>query len=337
MINENTVTDRPVIRSTQWLRECKWGVMFHYLASPPSSDDPAVMTPERWNERVNSFDVDGFAEAVRQTGAGYVIFTVGQGSGFYCSPNSAYDEITGIRPSKLSDRDLMAEIADALAPDIRFIAYVPCEAPRHDTEAVERFEMFPTWHAYKWGLPAPENADKITEHERMSKFQRKWERVIREWSLRWGDRVSAWWIDGCYYSDIMYDHDDEPNLCSLSRALRAGNSDAALAFNNGVITPFARIGDEQDYTAGELSVNLRVHDKWKPVDGNIEGMQMHALTYMGDFWGVGEPRFNYDLVEAYTKYITSRGGAMTWDVPIGDKGDISPCYYEQLMRLGKNL
>ena len=51
---------------------------------------------------------------------------------------------------------------------------------------------------------------------RLAEFQRKWEAVIREWSLRWGKSVSGWWIDGCYFADQMYRFDDEPNFASFA-------------------------------------------------------------------------------------------------------------------------
>jgi len=45
-------------------------------------------------------------------------------------------------------------------------------------------------------------------------LQRHWEAVCREWSLRWGDRVSRWWIDGPYDA-AAYSHPDEPNYRSF--------------------------------------------------------------------------------------------------------------------------
>ncbi len=38
------------------------------------------------------------------TGAKYLLFTIGQNSGHYCTPNAAYDRIAGITPSKCSRR-----------------------------------------------------------------------------------------------------------------------------------------------------------------------------------------------------------------------------------------
>jgi len=57
-------------RDTSWLRNARYGVFVHYLGG---GDD--------WNERVNSFDVERFAEQIARTGAAYLVFTLGQNSG----------------------------------------------------------------------------------------------------------------------------------------------------------------------------------------------------------------------------------------------------------------
>ena len=44
---------------------------------------------------------------------------------------------------------------------------------------------------------------------------------MREWSLRWGDKIGGWWIDGCYFADEMYRHPDAPNFASFTAALKA--------------------------------------------------------------------------------------------------------------------
>jgi hypothetical protein len=50
--------------------------------------------------------------------------------GYYISPNKAYDQLLGRAPgaSRLSSRDLVSDLADALAaqqPPIRLLVYLP--------------------------------------------------------------------------------------------------------------------------------------------------------------------------------------------------------------------
>ncbi|HSV16602.1 MAG TPA: hypothetical protein VLI90_20225 [Tepidisphaeraceae bacterium] len=62
---------------------------------------------------------------------------------------------------------------------------------------------------------------------RNAEFQRNWEAIMREWSLRWGDHVAGWWFDGCYWPNAMY-RGDEPNFHTFAAAVRAGNPNSAI-------------------------------------------------------------------------------------------------------------
>lgn len=315
-----------------WLREARWGVMCHYIDLPASSNVPSSTTAAEWNRRVESFRVEHFVEQVREMGAGYVIFTLGQNTGHFCSPNSTYDEITRIRPSKLSERDLLAEIAEALQPDVRVIAYLPSHAPSNDPVAVRRFRLAPPWSGGAWGLP--ENPpDVVPADERLTEFQKMWESVIAEWGTRWGELVSGWWIDGCYFAERMYGGAEEPNFTSFARALRTGNEQRILAFNCGTDEPFRQLTTEQDYAGGEVSTKFPVTNKWDPLTGEMNGMQTHVLSYLGDWWGAGAPRFPDAFAEGYTRHINQLGGAVTWDIPIGHQGEIPADFRRQLNKL----
>ena len=102
-----------------WLKAAKFGVFVHYLGEGPD-----------WNKRVESFDIEKFAEQLEQTGAGYLIFTLGQNSGYYCSPNATYEKYAGYKTGeRCSRRDLPMEIADALAKrGIRLMLYLQVDA-----------------------------------------------------------------------------------------------------------------------------------------------------------------------------------------------------------------
>lgn len=313
-------------RAPGWFR-ANWGLMFHYLEDVTTSADA-------WNQRVDAFDVPGFAAQLAGAGVPYVIFTLGQNSGHYCSPNAAYDAIVGRSPSKCSRRDLIGELAAALEKvGVRFLAYVPSGAPALDPVAVERLQ-------WKWGYEKPWPYDGKPTGERLAAFQRHWEAVLREWSLRWGPLVSGWWLDGCYFSEAMYRHADSPNFTSFAAALRAGNPASILAFNSGTdATEVLRsLTPEQDYTAGEMSFQLRVHhDGYIPLEATTNGLQTHLMTFLASNWGQGEPRFPDSLVASYTKYLRDRGCTITWDCPVTAGGVIpAPCL-RQISQIQKRL
>ena len=104
--------------NTDWFQQAGWGVFTHYLA-------PADMPAEAWQAQVDAFDVEALAEQLVAAGAPYFFITIGQNSGHYCAPNAAYDEIVGRVPSRLSRRDLVADLADALAAPRHPLAGLP--------------------------------------------------------------------------------------------------------------------------------------------------------------------------------------------------------------------
>ncbi len=129
----------------------------------------------------------------------------------------------------------------------------------------------------------------------------------------------------------MYRHEDAPNFRSFAEAMKAGNSEAVVAFNPGVmvvcLTPY------EDYTAGESNA------LWTPNSGPGErfmaGAQIHVLTFLGEFWCTGKPRFSDELARSYTQYINSFGGAVTWDVPIRADGTIRDEFLRKLVGIGR--
>ena len=319
----------------QWLREARWGLLIHFLAKPPSSPEAAEMTADEWNEYVNGFDVERAVEQVKETAAGYYILTIGQNTGFYCSPNETYDRIVGHDPPHTSRRDLIGEMADALdAAGVRAMAYLPSHAAARDRQAAEALVCTPDWDASQWQLrPGTYFRAKDTDR-RLSEFQRNWEAVIREWSERWGRKIHGWWIDGCYYADTMYRHDDAPNFASFAAALKAGNPDSIVACNPGVKMPIIRHSASDDYTAGEVN-DLPAWFRHRSTDGTVDGAQLQVLSFLGEYWCGGAPRFPDELAVGYTKYVNQQGGAMTWDVPIDRHGIIPEAFMKQLRQLGR--
>lgn len=317
-----------------------FGVMCHFLSHPPGSLSTETLSPDAWNRRVDSVDAEALAEQVASTGARWLIFTLGQNTGYYCSPNAALDELIGRIPGHLSRRDLLADVAASLQQrGIRTIAYLPSHAPALDRRAVEALGCTPDWDASNWQLKPGTYVRSEATDERLSRFQRNWESVVQEWSTRWGDAVSGWWIDGCYYGERMYHHDDEPNLESFARALRSGNERAAVAFNPGVmVTCF---GPAEDYTAGESMHNLAV-SQWEggfsPLKNPTGNSHLHILLPLGRNWCEGEqPRFNQNLAVGYSEYIASLGGGISWDVPITTEGAIPRSFIQTLGAVGRAL
>ena len=293
-----------------------WGVMTHYLADWQARLNKLEMSGEQWNKMVDGFDVEGMAKRLEQVGAGHYQLSIGQNSGYYLSPNAVYDRIVGIAPSKCSRRNLVADFYEPLHKrDIKLMVYLPSGAPGGDRAACEALEWVSGPYANK-------------------NFQRKWELVIAEWSRAWGTKVVGWWFDGCFYPNSMYRSAEAPNFASLAAAARAGNPDSAVAFNPSVIYWLYSVSPDEDFTAGEIDKPDQATVKFVS-QGRIDGTQLHMLSFLGEAWGMGAPRFTADQVVEFTKKIRDFGGSVTWDVPVTIDGTITDPFLEQLAALGK--
>ena len=330
----------------QWLKRARWGVMVHYLADwiwNQEADEQGLTgdarrqlrSVEAWNTLVDGFDVEGLAGQLQDVGAGYFILSIGQNSGYYLAPNPTYDRLVGRDPSRNARRDLVSDLADALGKrGIRLIVYLPSGAPNGDDVAKE---------ALAWTNGPHPNRE----------FQVKWEEIIRDWSKRWGSKVSGWWFDGCYWPNHMY-RGDPPNFATFAAAARAGNPDSIVAFNPGVYYSVLPMTPHQDYIAGEAADprqdvvkdgRLLVRDG--RYEGTMDGVQLHVLTFLGEEWGRpgprgrrephGEARFSGDEVVNLTFKVVAYGGAMTWDVPVQRNGLMTGPFLDRLRQLGRAM
>ena len=209
--------------------ESKWGLAQHYIV-----DGRFYMLringTEDWNHYIEHFDVDEYARRIYETGAGHVIFSLGQNSGFITTPSAVYDRNSPPRPAHHIDlfahsgkdggvkaqpgtnkadytpeRDLIADMGTALKKyNIRLLIYTPGHVPRR----IDGKDGFP--------------------YTRPDWFAKDF---FEELSKRWGDKVAGWWVDG---SSGAANYDTKPGFpktTKLANAMRSGNSDAVLAFN----------------------------------------------------------------------------------------------------------
>ncbi|HXF11441.1 MAG TPA: alpha-L-fucosidase [Desulfuromonadaceae bacterium] len=303
---------------SDWMRG-RWGVMTHYLADWQARDHGIDMSPEQWNRMVSGFDVEGLADQIQSTGAGYHFLTVAQGSSYFVASNAAWDKYLSLGTNKAAHRDLILDMARAdQKRGIRLIVYSTCHGPR-DARSSE------------WSTNSTSRDHRNVEH------MLAWEKVTREWSLRWGTNIAGWWFDGCYNPNELYDFPDPPNFQSLAAAARAGNPHAVLAFNRGVIDRVISITPFEDYSAGEINEVQTTLIRRATSDGRVDGARIHKLSYLGRTWGTGEPRYtNLDeVVIPWTRKVIDAGGAMTWDAPVQTNGLIADNYLAQLRAIGK--
>lgn len=316
----------------------KWGVMAHFLASPAGTV-PEAADPQDWFDQINNFDVDGLAEQLEEIGADYFIITVGQGAGYFLSPNSTYDQLLGPDISRCPDRDLVMEMADALNPrGIKLIVYTASELGWGDHKTREALEMTSHHNDHRMGLREKDVPnDWHANRKGQIKYLGHWIEIHKEWSQRWGDKVAGWWVDGCYQKDIRFPEDQPPNLETMKEALLTGNPNSIVAFNGGKAV---RVNSKhEDYTAGEVSDISRDFPEnpvtWFEKDGHK--LRLHVLTYLGEHWGSGSPRFTDDEAADFARSITAAGGFVSFDIPPQKNGLIPEAFIQQLKHIGQAI
>jgi hypothetical protein len=265
--------------NNDWFQAAKYGVFMHFL--PGNAAQLA---------QVRAFDVETVAKQLEAMGVGYFVITLGQNSGCFISPNTAYDRTTGYAPGeKCSTRDLPLDLYRVLQPKgIRLMLYLPCQVPNADSRAQKAF-----------GLPQGQKDQPID-----LEFAGKWSLVIQEWADRYGEKVAGWWFDGGY----AHIHFNEAIATRYAAAVKHGNPKAIVTFNPGVRV--VRHTQAEDYTAGELNDPLTV----VPTSRWLAGSQWHALTYVGKNWGNRDTRYRDEQWVEWVRAVTAREGVVTLDM-----------------------
>ena len=341
--------------ATQWLYEAGWGVWMHYLDhsllnpyQPWGPEFQSQCTPEswpelatnqtklqiavrEWNRIVDGFDVKGLVRQLQELQAGFLVFTLGQVGGFYCSPNATLDSITAsVAPgiSFCSRRDLVNELADELArANLRLIVYVPAEIPAWNPLICRAFDA------------TGATANVATNQAAYA----RWETVLRDWSRRFGTKASGWWIDNPngiagYQQTSVAGRTQPPVWSSLADALRAGNAHAIVTLAEWPPAPGSR-WSISDYGSGERqpgSGQYTCGGRW--IDGRqwFSESSLYAFDFRTRTFSAA-PVIASDTAAAQTRTIIANGGVCAWDVSYNLDGTIASDYFAALKIIGQTL
>lgn len=302
----------------------RFGVFNHYLYGNPGDTAKDIYHQRvlSWNEQVDSFDVDDLARRLHEIKAGYYFITIMQGGRFMLGPNETFDEIAGTRPGEAcSKRDLIMELADAFKKyDIALCLYFTGDGPHADQEIGPKF-----------GYADPRG--QVTMD-----FVEKWASVLREYSIRYGDSIKAWWLDGCYSERFGY----TPELLKpFYDACKAGNPDCLVAMNNGITQGIQKYYPDEELLSGEYN-DFEVI----PEHRFIDGAQIHILAPLGrEPVGSGEgsrwrrpgARRDKDYMLDYIRRANRAQMPVTIDVYVDEHGNWDPEQFEVLKYVGDNL
>lgn len=308
----------PAAHVTDRLHSSRWGVFIHYLSAVqnnPAHPSNMNVGATDWNECVDDLDVVRLAKKLHECGAHFLFFTVMQGSKYLIAPNSAYDEITGMKPGEAcSTRDLISDLYDALTPyGIDLYLYTTGDGPHSDPVCGPKM-------GYVDGRVS-------------ASFVKNWATVMKEYALRYGDKIKGWWFDGCYRSAFGY---TDELLEIYYNAVKEGNPNAVVAFNNGVAEYYKKNYRKEDYVCGEFNFFDVV-----PRSRFIDGAQAFLLAPLGrgdgksdcTHWACPGIRYSGEYMRDFVSRCNENGGVVAIDVGMKRNGDLYPEQFSVLKQI----
>lgn len=313
----------------------KWGVFYHFLGGHDG---------KAWSERVDKVNVELWAKQLHELGCGFMGITTMQVTQCMIAPNQAYDRITGYAPGEAcAKRDLILELSDALAKyDIDLMLYYtgdgPCRDRSHKASNAFGFTTNqPVCVNGKW-------TSLIKEPEYIPQsFVDKWCEVLKEYAKRYGNRVFAWWIDGCS-KELYEDSTRLQYLEKFKNAVRSGNPDALITFNAGFCNtghrPPCRL---DDFTSGETSEFLPI-----PQSPYVENALWFEFLCNGFWWKNGDRstgiwvgnkeeqnqiRYTPEELRDHVKAVNQAGGVVMFDTQFVNDGKINQLQFECMSKL----
>lgn len=304
-----------------WMRNAKFGILVHFLETSQNEREPWNMGKKTsWDSCVNDFNTNTFAEQMHELGVGYVIFTTQQATKYFCMPNPTFERMTGYkRGEATSHRDLIADLYQSLSKyHIRLMLYVTGDGTYKD----DRSSVAMQNPILKW----KQNGNKFIA---TPAFVSNWAKVLEDISLRYGTKISGWWVDGAYkfhgYNDDL--------LSVLKKALKAGNPKAIVGFNPGPQRYVTYWTKTDDYTAGEM---YKLQDLPRTY-GLEKGKQFHIVSFLGKNWQQPDIRFTKDSLTTYINKVNSMGGVVTLDVALLRNGSLATNQFNFLKKVSEDI
>lgn len=266
-----------------WFQNARYGMMVHWT----KQSMPLTGDPKSYDQAVADFDVEAFADAMKSTGAGFVVVTTSHAMQYFPAPIKALDAII---PGRTAARDLPADLAAALNK--------------------RGLKLFLYFH-----LGASDDPDWLKAsgfwETNTSKFFSNWKAIVSEVGERYGDKLAGWWFDdgatNYYYRSAPWE--------SLAKAAKTGNPQRLVGINAWEL---CNPTEFQDYCTNEggsdprgLETLLTPASNGRYPSGSHAGLQASACLSTDSDWVHSRkntppsgPRWNADqLTELLTGFI----------------------------------
>ena len=305
--------------NTDWLAKCRYGVGVHWTAQVV----PRHGSPLPFQKAVDAFDVKTFVDQLTYAGADYLLFTAAHALQMLPAPHPVIDKIL---PGRTCKRDLIEELADALAAKgMPLLVYY-----NHSCNGKQDAQ---------W-----ERAVGYHDKDRQ-RFAQNLIDIVGWMGERYKGKIKAWWFDSPYSLDPRGPHNSVTTDMTgfqfpweqFTVAAKLGFPGRLVTYNPGVAQTFLYT-THQDYWSGEL-VNLNAPAKSRYLSN---GLQWFGWTCLEDrAWvhhrlntEVPKPLYADEEIIAYVRTCNSHQAPMTFNVGIYQDGTMAQPSVEQLHRLG---
>jgi alpha-L-fucosidase len=275
---------------------------------------------------VDAFDVSRLVDSLVAAGAEYLLFTSTHALQMLPAPHPVIDKIL---PGRTCQRDLIAELADALAAKgMSLLVYYNHSCNSKDD---------PPWE------------QAVGYHDRdKQKFAANLLGIVGHLSERYQDKIKAWWFDSPYSLDTRGPHNSVTTDMAgfqfpwqrFTVAAKLGYASRLVTYNAGINETFLYT-THQDYWAGELI------DLQHPPQGRFleNGLQWFGWTCLEDrAWvhakrdsEVPPPLYSDEEITSFVRTCNSHQAPMTFNVGIYQDGTLAAASVEQLQRVKRAL
>jgi alpha-L-fucosidase len=279
-----------------------------------------------FQKAVDAFDLPKFMGQFRDTGADYLLFTAAHAMQMLPAPHPILDKIL---PGRTCQRDLIAELADALASRGKpLLVYYNHSC----NQGQDR-----TWE------------QAVGYHERdKQRLAQNLADIVGWMGEKYKDKIKAWWFDSPYSLDPRGPHNSVSTDMTgfqfpwerFTVAAKSGYPARLVTYNPGVAETFLYT-THQDYWSGEL-VDLNAPAKKRYLDN---GLQWFGWTCLEDrAWvhhlvntPIPKPLYSDQEVIAYVRQCNAHQAPMTFNVGIYQDGSMAEASVEQLRSLSGAL
>jgi len=298
-----------VRQDPDWFKDAGYGLMFQWTNRATQKKGDTI---KEWEQKVNDFDVQGFADMVEESGAAYVIWSITWGEQFISAPIKALDNLIEGRTTK---RDLLGEIADQLRRrGVKLIFYYHYGYDCYHSKDA-------TWLQVAGGY----QPDKTRLYENITN-------IIAEVGNRYGNKLNGWFFDGAQrYYDAHFDGTfggiPSASFKSISRAARNGNSQRILTYNSWILP---RVTEYQDYYSGEGLQQFTDLIDGEFHEGKHKGLMAHTCFPLEKKWGhidfntpISSPEYTADQLIDRILYAKKNRYPLSINLEMYEDGSVS--------------